>query len=504
MSYFIGIGLVLLAFLLFGKGIVRRSQGKSFNPLPVLGLILVAVLFHVFAGELTLTQRLGRLFLDFGLGMALAALYLAAKKQQAKLFWVPGVLAMVLGGVVTLFSFGLNYCDNMQAEDNNGKAELLVELGPDDHLHEIQHILNRYDATAERAFPEVDMDEDVDLAQYYLIYVDSMQAEMLNMALEEDRENVDQSDYNRPIYLHEPLAADALRRGPGQYLANDPFLGKQWFAAKLQYNAIHELLKEKQPKKKVKIAIVDTGVDQDHEDIEGVYTKSGGDGDHDNHSHGTHCAGLAGAATNNGKGVGSLNWNGEFLSLTGFPALDAQGRGTDRRVAQAIIQAAESGADVISMSLGGFSPMGPPKAQADAIKYARKLGAIVVVAAGNSNLDARRFSPANAKGVIVVGAVDENFNKAFFSNTNTKLKMPIAAPGVNILSSTPGSEYQAFNGTSMATPIVAGLVGMLKAFKPDLTTEEAYRILKNTGHKVNDSDKVGLVINPLEALKQVQ
>ena len=234
------------------------------------------------------------------------------------------------------------------------------------------------------------------------------------------------------------------------------------------------------------------------------YKESKTDGDYDLHSHGTHCAGLAGVATNNGIGTGSLNLDGEFITLTAYAALDDNGRGTDQRVSKAIIDAAESGADVISMSLGGFSPFGPPKAQVDAIKYARKLGAIVVVAAGNSNDDARKYSPANIKGVITVAAIDEKLNKAYFSNTNTKLKMPIAAPGVNILSSVPDSKYQAYNGTSMATPIVAGLLGMMKAFQPDLTTEQAYDILKSTGTKVNDSGKVGKVINPLEAIKQVK
>ncbi|MEM7372149.1 MAG: S8 family serine peptidase [Bacteroidota bacterium] len=501
-SHLIGIALVTIAFLVFGRGIVRRSKGKSFNPMPAFLLILTALGYQIFYPEALLTNRIGHLLLDFGVGMVMAAGYLWLNRERAKMFWVPGALGIIAAGVVYLFSFVVNSWGDMR--NNPETIELLVELGEDDDVSEIKHILRKYCAHAEQAFPNVDLSEDADLAKYYLVYVDSAKKDPLMMELRNDRENVDQLDLNHPVSLIKPTLSDVQRKSPSNYIANDPMLKNQWYAQSLQYNEVHKMLKGKSPKKKVKVAVVDTGVDKDHEDLGSVYQKSNTDGDYDKHSHGTHCAGLAGAATNNGKGVGSLNWDGEFITLTGYPALDDQGRGTDQRVAKAIIDAAESGADVISMSLGGFAPFGAPKAQVDAIKYARKLGAIVVVAAGNSNDDARKYSPANIKGVITVSAVDEKLNKASFSNTNTKLKMPIAAPGVNILSSVPSSKYQSYNGTSMATPIVAGLVGMLKSFNPDLTTEQVYDILKSSGTKVKDSGKVGKVINPLEALKQVQ
>ena len=498
-----GISLVVIAFLVFGRGIVRKAKGKGFNPLPAFLLILIAVGYQLIFGGSDMSGKMASLLLDFGVGMVLASGYLALHRERAKLFWVPGAMAFVLGGVMFMFNLFMNTFSN-DVRTNSTTTELLVELGPDDQIEEIESILEKYNAKAEKAFPNVDLSEDEDLAQYYLIFVDSTVKDLLMMELNNDPENVDQLAINNPVSLIEPIAGSEAMRPPTKFLANDPFLGKQWFADKMAYNSVYEMLKDSKPKKKVKVAIVDTGVDKDHEDISGVYEKSGTDGDYDKHSHGTHCGGLAGAATNNGKGVGSLNWNGEYITLTGYPALDDQGRGTDRRVANAIINAAEGGADVISMSLGGFSPFGPPKAQVDAIKYARKLGAIVVVAAGNSNDDARRYSPANISGVIVVSAIDENLDKASFSNTNTKLKMPIAAPGVNILSSVPGSDYQSYNGTSMATPIVSGLIGVMKSFNPDLTTEDVHKILVSTGTQVKDSPKVGKVINPKAAIEAVQ
>ncbi|GAB4419917.1 MAG: S8 family peptidase [Bacteroidia bacterium] len=500
-SHLIGTALAATAFLVFGRGIVRKGRGKDFNPLPAFILLVIGVVYQVFLPASGATGCFAHLFLDFGLGMTIASLYLSAHRAHPRLFWVPGLLGVMLGGVLYGFSFLLHQGSTCNKPDS---IQLLVELGPDDNIDEIDRILRKYGAEAQQAFPNVDLSEDEDLAQYYLVYVDSTLRTPLELELRNDRENVDGVELNHSIGLFPPIpAAEAVKLPPGEYIADDPYLGQQWYARSLEYNAVYQLLQAHKPRKKVKVAIVDTGVDSDHEDLSGIYTRSGGQGDKDQHSHGTHCGGLAGAHTNNGRGVGSLNWNGEFITLSGFPALDAQGRGTDQRVAKAIIDAAEAGADVISMSLGGFSPMGAPKSQRDAIKYARKLGAIVVVAAGNSNDDARKYSPANITGVITVSAVDEQLGKASFSNYNNHLKMPIAAPGVSILSAVPGSKYMAYNGTSMATPIVSGLVGILRAYRPDLSAEEAYGILEATGTEVPDSDKVGKVINPRAAIEAV-
>ncbi|MEZ4829927.1 MAG: S8 family serine peptidase [Bacteroidia bacterium] len=495
-----GIAVSVLAFFIFGRGIVRKANGKSFQPIWAFLLILLSIVYQFFSGHFSLMARISNLLIDFGLGMAIASAYLAINREKAQLFFVPGILAVVFGGVFSLFNFCIDSFSGSISNDET--IELLVELGPDDSIEEIQPILKKYGAKAEKAFPNVDLSESEDLAQYYAVTVDVARRDPLMMELENDPENVDQFDVNHPITLVKPTAG-AEEKTPIQFLADDPYLSNQWFADKLDYNGVYSLLKEHKPIRKIKVAIVDTGVDNGHEDITGVYKKSNGAGDNDKHSHGTHCAGLAGAATNNGVGVGSLNWDGEFIMLSGYPALDDQGRGTDKKVAKAIIDAAEGGADVISMSLGGFSPFGAPKAQVDAIKYARKLGAVVVVAAGNSNDDARRYSPANIEGVIVVSAVDENFNKAVFSNTNTSLKMPIAAPGVNILSSVPGSQYMSYNGTSMATPIVSGLVGIMRSFDPKLSADDIYRILNETGTTVNDSERIGKVINPKAAISAV-
>jgi thermitase len=81
--------------------------------------------------------------------------------------------------------------------------------------------------------------------------------------------------------------------------------------------------------------------------------------------------------------------------------------------------------------------------------------------------------------------------------------MGLAAPGVAIYSTLPNNTYGALNGTSMATPYVSGLIGLLKSFNPDLTTKEVYRILRETGATTKDGEKTGPLIQPLKALERV-
>ncbi len=530
-TYIFGPLLVIIAFWVFGKGIVNRTRGKQFRPLPAFLLMLVAIAYRFVVSKETLVEaysfvhadnnvfdmlldRVTLALMDFGIGMCLDAGYLAYKKHNSKLFWVPGILALVISTIIYLFAaFIDNIADGIRDKSNH--VEMLVELGPDDHIEEIVPILKKYKACYELAFKDIDAridaglddewqdkahrsPEDKNLANYYLVRVDPHYQTLLAKELANDHENVDQLDQNNQVGLIEPLTSN-VSISPQSFLANDPQMGQQWFATSLDYNGIHNLLKQMKPKRKAIVAIVDTGVEGDHEDIKDVFKKS--KGHTDGHGHGTHCAGLAGAVTNNGKGVGSLNWEGKYIEIVGFHALNKNGWGTDKSVAQAIIDAANSGADVISMSLGG--PGKTTRAQRDAIRYAFQKGAIVVVAAGNSNRDAKDFTPASMPGVIVVGAVDQHLNKARFSNTNTSLKMPIAAPGVDIMSSIPGSSYQKFSGTSMATPIVSGLIGIMRSFRPDITTQQAYKILHETGKAVSDADKVGNVIQPKAVIEQL-
>jgi thermitase len=312
---------------------------------------------------------------------------------------------------------------------------------------------------------------------------------------------VDYVAWNETVGLLPPVEDVAPLKKPHRpIVANDPLAESQWALNAIHATEAHEILRDLQPARKARVAILDTGVDGGHEDLQGIFERS--PANVDKHGHGTHCAGIAGAATNNQLGMASLNWDGAYVEIMGYQALGSDGLGSLESIAQAIIDAANDQADVISMSLGGFS-LTPPKVVKDAVRYALKKGAIVVTAAGNSNQDARNHMPSNVEGVITVSAVDQNLNKAKFSNINTGLKQPIAAPGVDIVSLVPDNQYAPKSGTSMATPLVSGLLGVMRALDPDLSAAQAYTILHQSGIDLTDSDKVGRMIDAEEAIKAV-
>lgn len=432
-------------------------------------------------------------FTDLGIGLWTSAGYLVLRKGKAKPFFVLGFMALAL-------AVALSFLTRLSGDQQPAQS-FLFELGPDDRIEEVMPVLERYDAQIERAFPTISLNMDEDLAQVYLVTASAENSSVLMETLRSDAENVDYVAWNEAVSLLPPVESVAPQKHPRHpIVANDPLAESQWALDAINAAESHKILRNHQPARKARVAILDTGVDGVHEDLDGIFEQS--PANVDKHGHGTHCAGIAGAATNNELGMASLNWNGEYIEIMGYQALGADGIGSLESIAQSIIDATNDNADVISMSLGGFS-LTPPQVVKDAVEYALRNGAIVVAAAGNSNQDARNHMPSNVEGVITVSAVDQNLNKAKFSNTNMGLTRPIAAPGVDIVSLVPNNEYGPKSGTSMATPLVSGLLGVMRALNPELSAKRAYEILHDTGVKVNDSNKVGLVIDAEAAIKSV-
>lgn len=289
------------------------------------------------------------------------------------------------------------------------------------------------------------------------------------------------------------------------FAVNDPGLEFSWGFAPMKVNDLYtHLIKNKiRPFKKARLAILDTGIDAKHEDISNNYVSTQSKYDDDPKGHGTHCAGIAASVSNNGVGIASFALSNQFVEVTSIKVLSAYGIGTQQGIIKGMIEAADSGADVISMSLGGRSSDSKQRAYDKAIRYANKKGAIVVVAAGNSNRNAKEYSPANSKGVITVSAIDAELQRAIFSNYVNDLDMGIAAPGVNIYSLIPNNKYATYNGTSMATPYVAGLIALMKSINPDLDTQEAYQILNDTGIDTKNTTETGKLIQPHRAMMMV-
>jgi len=238
--------------------------------------------------------------------------------------------------------------------------------------------------------------------------------------------------------------------------ATDELADQQWSLGALRAPEAWDLSRGDS---RIIIAIIDTGVDLNHPDLKaqlvpGFDLVANDNTPQDENGHGTHCAGIVGAVRNNGIGVSGVAGDCRVMPVR---VLDENGAGYTDTVARGIVWAADHGAKILSLSLGGPSPS---QTLNDAISYASQKGCIVVCAAGNSNTTQRAYPAAYSK-VISVGALDESGNRASYSNFGDWVT--VAAPGSNVLSTWPDGRYAFSSGTSMATPQVAGVLGLVWA-----------------------------------------
>jgi subtilisin family serine protease len=238
----------------------------------------------------------------------------------------------------------------------------------------------------------------------------------------------------------------------------------------------------------VTIAIIDTGVDLDHPDLQpniiaGYDYVNGDTIPDDDHGHGTHVAGIAAAIGNNGVGVAGINWRAKIMPLK---ILDGGGNGSTFDLSQAIYHAVDNGAKVINMSLGiphSKWPCNFPEVEA-AFDYAVSHGVLLVVASGNDGQNGVNC-PAAYNQAIAVGSTTWDDTRSYFSNYGSRLD--VVAPGSSIYSTLPGS-YGYSSGTSMATPHVAGLAALAWSFAPSLTRNQVKDIIISS---VDDLGPVG-------------
>jgi len=226
----------------------------------------------------------------------------------------------------------------------------------------------------------------------------------------------------------------------------------------------------------VTIAILDTGVDLDHVDLASKivpgfdFVNSDNDPQDDN-GHGTHVAGIAAAASNNGIGVAGVAWGAHIMPVK---VLNASGNGSYADVAAGIVWAADNGAQVINLSLGGSMPSSVLE---DAVDYAYGKGVTLVAAAGNSGSNSVLY-PARYPHVIAVAATDSSNNRASFSNFGPEID--VAAPGVAIYSTIIGDKYAYLSGTSMAAPFVSGLAAILMGIPANASPDEITHEIETT------------------------
>lgn len=235
----------------------------------------------------------------------------------------------------------------------------------------------------------------------------------------------------------------------------DPYLDDQWGMKKVQAPAAWERTKGDG----VKIAILDTGIDQNHPDLSSKIVAqknfTGKGIPDDRYGHGTHVAGIASAITNNGIGVAGLGYNAKLMN---GKVLSDTGSGYYSWIASGVIWAADNGAKVINMSLGGGAD---DSTLQSAVNYAWTKGVVVVAAAGN-NSNSNPFYPAYYGNCIAVAATDSSDLKPYWSNFGREW-VDVAAPGVDIYSTLNTGGYGLMSGTSMASPHVAGLAALVWA-----------------------------------------
>ncbi len=345
---------------------------------------------------------------------------------------------------------------------------------------------------------------DFDMSNLYRVRFDAQRVPSVEKAIE-NMKGLSEVEFAEPNYIVYTLADEASSVNGND--KNDPFLSEQWGHGQLKLDKL-----EKQPKltnERPVIAILDTGVDITHPDLEeNIWTNTleaeGEDeADDDNNGfaddlhgwdfvnqtgrigdrngHGTHCAGIAAAVTNNGKGIVAANPDALIMPIT---VMQSDGTGDVATIIKGIDYAVANGADILSMSFGGYA-YSIAEEQALAKAYSK---AVLVAAAGNDyKCIYAHDCPVNKKNAVQNGpmypaaftfvlgveagikdgslASFSNFDEdgPVFSqyNENQLYNYELRAPGTSIISTYPGGKYKVLSGTSMACPYVAGGISLL-------------------------------------------
>jgi subtilisin family serine protease len=284
---------------------------------------------------------------------------------------------------------------------------------------------------------------------------------------------------------------------------NDSYINYEWALKSAEVDSSWSLITQK---KQVKVAIIDTGVDYTHPDLQGRIDVEDGfnfvsntTNVKDDNGHGTHIAGIIAASSNNGIGISGITGNLD-VKIVPVKVLNSEGVGDSDIIAQGIKYAADKGVQVINLSLGGMEKSTEINA---AIDYAVSKNITIIAASGNDATDCASYTPANNPKVITVSAIGQNDKIAYFSNYGNNVS--VSAPGVNILSTYINGKYAYMSGTSMAAPIVTGVVAMIKAENPDLTPTEISTILKNSSTDLGQKGKdVYYGYGKINALKSIE
>jgi len=447
--------------------------------------------------------------------------YLYDSKSPSELKFIPGEF-------IVKFKSGVNF-----EVGSNQENKCIVGITTVDLLGEQYNVL-----TLEKifSFKEISSINTEGLPNIYK-YTVPKDSDILSIVKEYNKDpNV---EYAEPNYIYHTFN-----------IPNDPYFDEQWALNQSNDCDIDapEAWAIETGNSDLKIAVIDSGVDYNHEDLESniwynsdeipdneidddnngfiddvigfdfvdidtnLYESEGFEllsyedyTDDDNDpmdvlGHGTHCAGIIGGVGNNGIGISGVCWNCSIMPVrAGFKVIyngKTSGLLESDDIAKAIYYSVYNDADVISMSFGAGSSSDIIR---DAINYASDNGVILVASAGNDNKVSKNY-PAGLECVIAVAASNETDKEASFSNYGPWID--VTAPGVDIISTIPDNQYDRKSGTSMACPIIAGMVGLIISKKSDFTKDEILTILHSSTDPVSSSKYIG--IGRINAFKAIQ
>ncbi len=357
-------------------------------------------------------------------------------------------------------------------------GELLVKFETDMTLNATENLLSRYQATQIRA-----------------LYRSAVQ--LWSVPAGKELEIVAALNANPAVVYAEPN----YRYHAFDTTPDDPHFSKQWAHTKIQSPAAWDITTGSDA---ITIAIIDTGIDEGHPDlaskiVAGYDYVDNDSNPHDLNGHGTHCAGIAAATTNNSTGIAGSSWGARIMPLR---VLDAEGSGLSDDITDAITWAYTHGADVLSLSLGGPSYSASMQ---NAINAAHAAGSLVIAAMGNDRTEGNPTAyPAACGNVMAVAATGPTDTYAYYSQYGGHCD--IAAPGgamvtyysEGVYSTMPTYDvymtttygyyknYDYVQGTSQATPHVAGLAALVWSVNPGLTPDEVQTIIEDSATDLGD------------------
>lgn len=323
-------------------------------------------------------------------------------------------------------------------------GELIITHRPEAPPEAVDAVGREFGAQTEERLPQINA---------RLLSFPEVKNERFQEARQQSLARIKQALEQNPVV--EAVDYNYLREA--SYTPNDPRFDEQWGPKKIRAPQAWEISEGEG----MDVAVVDTGIDSDHPDLQAkvaaqrnFVTKPESSVAEDDNGHGTHVAGIPAAVTNNGTGIAGVC---PGCNLLVAKVLNANGSGTDADIADGIIWAADNGAEVVNLSLGGPGESTPLK---QAVNYAWRNGAVVAAAAGNSGDDTVMY-PAAYANAIAVAATNQKDKRASFSTYGSWVDA--AAPGVKVLSTYLSGGYKYLSGTSTSAPHVSGLAGLLAA-----------------------------------------